>query len=447
MIVTRVRITDASRRSRAVLLVLSVLLAAGTLGARALSGPRETIVRTIVIGRLPDALALDPDSGHAVVADDAAATVSVLDLDSGQILHTVRVGDAAADAPLALALDRATHRLFVANRGDNGAPSVLRMLDSRSGAPLVTRRVGSEASAVAVDERAGHAFVATEGDGRVSMLNARTGAALRTTALDQAPLAMATDAHTARVFVGGPVTPAWTHGATTGRISVLDTRSGTLVRTVLVATMPVALAVDVRTERAFAATPDSNAVSMLDARSGRVLRTIPLGGHPSALAVDERRGRVYVVNAGDGSVSILDARTGQVLQTHPLVPPDGALGLAPYALAVDEARDRVYVTAGGRLDRDGVFQGPGRLFVLDAHNGTVRRTLAVGLAPQTLAVETRSGRVVVVESGGAVSVKTDGAERWLRPVLGGLPWLRRIALPPAAVAQVPGMVRVIDAPA
>lgn len=75
----------------------------------------------------------------------------------------------------------------------------------------------------------------------------------------------------------------------------------------------------------------------------------------------------------------------------------------------------------------------------------MQRTLAVGLSPQTLAVEVGSGRVVMVDSGGAVYVKTDGAERWLRQVLGWLPWLQRMALPPPAVAQVPGMVRMIEA--
>lgn len=450
MIATRAHATSSSRRSLAVLLLLCVLLAAGTLGARALGGPRDAIVRTIVVGHLPDALVLDPDTGQAVVANDGDATVSVLDLASGRLLHTVRVGDPAGDAPFTLALDGVTQRVFVANRGDNGVPSVLRVLDSRSGAPLATRRVGPEASVLAVDERAGHAVVATEGDGRVGLLDARSGALLRTTALGLAPLAVAVDPQTARVFVGGPVTPdgmdvaAWQHGAASGRIGVLDSRSGALVQTVGVAAAPVALAVNRRTARVFAALQDENMVGMLDARSGRLLRTVAVGLMPAALAVDERRGRVFVANAGDGTLSVLDARTGALLQTRPLAHKAGAL-TTPDAIAVDAARDRVYVTAWGRLDRAGVSTESGLLFVLDARDGAVRRTIAVGVAPRAVAVEAGSGCVVVVDSGGALHVTPGWAQRWLRQVVGWLPWLRRIAPAPADVALLPGMVRVIDA--
>jgi DNA-binding beta-propeller fold protein YncE len=75
---------------------------------------------------------------------------------------------------------------------------------------------------------------------------------------------------------------------------------------------------------------DSNGVSLgagsmsvLDARSGVVLRTVVVGVAPIAVAVDERSGRAVVVNAG-GPVRIPDA-WGQVLDRLrrwlPFVPP------------------------------------------------------------------------------------------------------------------------------
>jgi YVTN family beta-propeller protein len=42
----------------------------------------------------------------------------------------------------------------------------------------------------------------------------------------------------------------------------------------------------------------SGSVSVLDARSGRLLRTIPVGVAPSAIAVDERAGRAFILNSG-----------------------------------------------------------------------------------------------------------------------------------------------------
>jgi len=48
-------------------------------------------------------------------------------------------------------------------------------------------------------------------------------------------------------------------------------------------------------------------VSVLDARSGRILRTVTVGLGPYAVAVDERTSRVFVANYDGNTVSVLDA--------------------------------------------------------------------------------------------------------------------------------------------
>jgi YVTN family beta-propeller protein len=93
-------------------------------------------------------------------------------------------------------------------------------------------------------------------------------------------------------------------------------------------------------------------VSVLDTRTGAVLRTLTVGGDLGdgtpphhvidQVAVDVRRNRVFVINrvgpgsSGEGSVSVLDARTGRVVQTI-------AVGRRPTELAVDEATARLFV--------------------------------------------------------------------------------------------------------
>jgi len=82
---------------------------------------------------------------------------------------------------------------------------------------------------------------------------------------------------------------------------------------------PLTVAVDARRARAFVldggAYVEGNpsgegAVSVLDERTGRVLRTIPVGAAPSAIAEDAPAGLVVVANRGAGTVSVLDARDG-----------------------------------------------------------------------------------------------------------------------------------------
>ncbi len=62
-----------------------------------------------------------------------------------------------------------------------------------------------------------------------------------------------------------------------------------------------------RVGRVIVANPDTDSVSVLDARSGRVVRHISVGHAPQTVAVDEQTARIFVANAGDNTVSVLDA--------------------------------------------------------------------------------------------------------------------------------------------
>lgn len=48
-------------------------------------------------------------------------------------------------------------------------------------------------------------------------------------------------------------------------------------------------------------------LSIFDTRTGRLLRTITLGRGPQAVAMDQRRGWVFVSNGADGTVQVFDA--------------------------------------------------------------------------------------------------------------------------------------------
>lgn len=419
-----------------------------------LSWPHALPAQTVSLGAPPDAVALVPRSGKAFVASASAGTVSLLDLRRGRVLRTAPAGDPRTLAPLALALDPVTLHLFVAIRSDSPAPSVVQMLDSRSGARLASIPVGHEAAALAVDARRGYVLVANETDGTLSLLNARSGALLRTVAVGLLPLAVAVDEHTARAFVVGPVVPGdgtppmWARSAPAGLLSVLDTRTGALVRVTPVGSGPDALVVDGRTARVFVANSGAGTVSVLDVHDGTLLRTIPLGGQPTTLAVDERRARVYVACAAAGTLSLLDARSGTLLATRRVDPFASAAYTLPDALAVDAARDRVYLSTDGPLvpgPRGLTLRGNGMLYVLDARTGTVVRRITVGVAPQAVAVDESSGRVVVINSGGEVLHWADGwLEEGLRRLRVWLPWLSRVTPSAPSITRVPGSVSVLD---
>ncbi len=150
------------------------------------------------------------------------------------------------------------------------------MLNARTGAVLGTTRVGF-ATALAVDARAGHVLVANASFGTVSLLDTHSGALLRTVEVGGSPAAVAVDTRTSRAFVTGSGTLgsialhhlgkgqlSWAGEWNNTNIAVLDTRDGTVLGTVPVAAGR-GLAMDERAGRAFATTWDRNTLSTLDA--------------------------------------------------------------------------------------------------------------------------------------------------------------------------------------
>jgi DNA-binding beta-propeller fold protein YncE len=219
--------------------------------------------------------------------------------------------------------------------------------------------------------------VLTAADNTLSVLDARSGALLRTLRLDAS-------------------SPSFSRGGTVGSGGPTGSR-------ILVPTFgSVALAVLGR--HIFVGS--GRAVTVLDATSGKVLQTIALGEEVRHLAADPGTGQVFI--AGDTTVSMLDARHHYAVRSI-------LSGDHPSALAVDTRRGRVLVADIGATDGDGIPRGNGSVALLDAATGAVLRTVGVGVAPGALAVDERSGHVLVVDDGGPVHVQGpwDWLPQWL----------------------------------
>ncbi len=228
-------------------------------------------------------------------------------------------------------------------------------------------------------------------------------------------------------------------------VNVLDIGRLLHIRDVQVGTRPTAVAVSGTTHRVFVVNAGDGTVSMLDSTSGTVLRTIqaPAAVDSAGIAVDTGHARIYL--AEPGSVSVLDARSGALLRTFALAPEPSQTrsqaakivmqygGTATTAL-VDESAARLYVLDMGTLTTidtlsDGVMRsfsvgsgvtaaaidhrtgsillaraeaagGAGRLQVMDPRSGSIRRTIALAIAPVALAVDDLRGQVVVVGRNG-----------------------------------------------
>jgi YVTN family beta-propeller protein len=267
--------------------------------------------RGVSLGRVAtgsvQAVAVDTRLGQAFVLH-TGGSVSVLDGRSGRLLQTVAVGS----APAALAVDGHTAHVFVVSANapnygpqPNGTVSVL---DSGRRSVVQTIPVGRGPTALAVDDRHGDVFVANYPNGTVSTLDATSGRVQHTTFVGPGPSAIAVDPLSRHVFVlcqGSLQQGGWN---ALGTISIVDARNAHIVRTVAIGPNVQGMAVDHRTKRLFiisqgardahAAPTGPGTISILDMRTGQIVRTLQTGIAPLAVAVDETRARVFVANYG-----------------------------------------------------------------------------------------------------------------------------------------------------
>ncbi len=253
---------------------------------------------------------------------------------------------------------------------------------------LYTINLGPGPAGVAADiaiDPARHRAYATSSDdaaGRVSMLDTRTGRLLRAIPVASPAGSVAVDAPTGRLFVlhAPPIG--------VGSVGVIDAEDGVLLRTVRLAQSPRAVLADPQRGHVFVLTqgvaPSRGGVAMLDGRTGTLLRTIPTDpGPPSAMALDERDGRVVVV--GVNRVRILDAATGDVRHVVALRAGIGA------GVAADGRVGRAFVT------------GADRVGVLDVATGAVVREVPLD-GGMGVAADEATGRVFVGGVRGTVHV-------------------------------------------
>lgn len=142
--------------------------------------------------------------------------------------------------------------------------------------------------------------------------------------------------------------------ASRGPVRMFDIRSGRELASVEVGYGDAGLLVDdARAGHVFSVNAGSDpagvngytgaSVSMLNARTGRLVRTVPIGDDPLSVASDTIAGLLFVADYNGDKVVVIDARTGRLVWTLPLPGPIG--------VAVDARARRVFVLAGAAQRR------------------------------------------------------------------------------------------------
>ena len=233
---------------------------------------------------------------------------------------------------------------------------------------------GDPEQSLTVDDQTSRAFVFNRFDNTVSVLDTATGALVRTVSVGSSFAFFAIDRPTGRVFLGS---------GGDGTISMLDAKTGQVLRTVNDPDNDVRrLAVDERTNRVFVG-GNSSAMTVLDGRTGAIVQHLAVCGGPFAVAMSERTGHLFA-KCNDGTTDMLDARTGRVVHHN------SANSGAYCSVVVDERTDRIVETGNASAD------------LLDAHSGRILWSWAFPASPATLnfclstAVDTRRGWIYTI---------------------------------------------------
>jgi len=260
---------------------------------------------------------------------DSDDSLSTLDAYSGRLLHTARMSDASG---VSLAVDERSGRVFAAP-ADGDAVDVF---DASNGRRLhtITLAGAHPPLSLLVDPRAGRLLAVDQTASTVSTVDTRANAVLKVASVAPNPASWALDGEAVggRLLVGGDTA-----------VSVLDTRTGTVVHTLTLGDRATRILVDAATHHAFVLSADhlgpTNKVYVLDTRTGRLVTTLALPGVPLDAALDARHERLVVADQR-GLIDILDARTGRLIH---------ALGTVPSTIAdvvIDASAGRAVVLHG-----------------------------------------------------------------------------------------------------
>ncbi len=386
---------------------------------------------TVAVGGFPIPVAVDRATDTVYVGNANDATVSLIDGSTCNATDTSGCGHAPVTlsvpgGPDGLAINQATHMLFVANNGPGSSTARANTVSVVNAATCNAKNTsgcdqrtplaltGANPGGNTVDEATNTLYVTTF-DNTLTVINGATCNAADVTGCGQPtpatlagvnPFSVAINQATHSVYVGNGG-----GGEGPPSISVLDSAScNTAISsgcrpnatTIPLPFDPYGLAVDRPTDTIYATNfndvsgNSGHRVSVIDGATCNASVTfgcantppsVKVGTAPAGVAVNQRTRTVYVANTREKTLSVIDGATCNATNTAGCgqTPPQVPLGQSPWAVAVNQATDTVYVLNPGT---------PGTVSVIDGAACNASVTFGCGKGPPTVTVGNDNSPVV-----------------------------------------------------
>lgn len=233
--------------------------------------------------------------------------------------------------PDGIAIDSKRGRVLVTNAHASGI-TVFGMNDKRVGPGNLTPMPYSHPMGAVADTRTGRFYVGLNGHGKVAVFNSSTGRLLYQ--IPDLYKASFLDIDTSRnhLYVGN----ADYEAKKDNFVAVLDLRTNKVIKKITTPSNSRPK-VDPTTGRIWASSFDTGKISIIDPTSLTIVKTIDTKTSPAKLAIDAKRRLVYSADLQKKSITVYNADSGAILTTVPT-------GVAIHTIVVDQATGTVYGT-------------------------------------------------------------------------------------------------------
>src|SRR2546426_685245 len=221
-------------------------------------------------------------SGNNIAfADTVIATIAINSPDTGAGNYLYDVG-----------VNPNTNKIYVID--DNG----LQVIDGTTNSVVNTITVGKFPSAVAINRNTNMIYVANTGDNTTSVINGETNSVVSTITVGNEPNGIGVNPKTNMIYVANFLSVA-------GTVSVIDGATNSVTSTIQVGNGPIGVDANPTTNKIYVANSNGNTVSVIDGTTNSVLSTLPVGSGPHGIGINPNTNMIYVGNYYGKSVSAI----------------------------------------------------------------------------------------------------------------------------------------------
>lgn len=268
------------------------------------------------------ALASLPIAGSAFAAPSAYVanysdnTVSVIDVASNGVTHTIPVGV----GPTGVAVTPDGGRVFVANRSASDWEGTVSVIDSASNAVVATIPVPGAPYGVAVTPDGSHVYVANLHPQKISVISTQTNSVVKDIAVNIKPFQIAISPDGSTVYA--------TCQDVCNALAAISTATNTVIgHPVVPGGAQAGLDFSPDGSKLYVSSSNSNDISVLAPATGALVSTIPVGASTGAVVVSPSGDKVYA-GMSNGNVAVIATASSTVLATIPAGTLNGLRGIS-----------------------------------------------------------------------------------------------------------------------